>query len=746
MFGFILKKPLAFSCTAFLAVLFLLVFHPFRYAALIAYLLFGCLLVGAVTFFFIKRSGIRRILFITLLFVTAFSLAFSLAANLNTKKQALQESYHEKETHGRFLVTHVNTYDELSEFEGVFLTVDEKEVNIKGSLITFHHSLSPLPGDIVEGKFSLETTEGNSFLNKQEMASGKLLQGEANDAEIVAEDIKTPAVYLSTIRSSVSKTFDRHLSEEGAGMAKALLLADKSDIPTPVKDGFSTLGIQHLFAVSGLHLSILIGSIASLLSHFAVKRRIAFPLLIAITLFYMALTGFAPSMLRSGGMLLLFYFSFFSHRHKDSVTALLVATTVIVLISPASILDAGLLLSFAATLGILLVANPILTNLFKKRFFHQKHLLPRVFSYIVQTVISSFALSLSATAFILPILYLMHSKVVIFTFLSNLVFTPFFTLLLGCVPFLFLCLPFPVLIPILTWVVNLLSKGVYAIATASHGFASLSFSLGYSFMPFLMLLLFATLGLLIVKKKNNFLPLLAILLFFVTANIGIAITDGIWQHKEMVYYHTNEKSDSLLLYRDTNGMVIDFSYSAQFILESFEKIETEFPSVKTDTLMLTNCRVAHSKAVQTLIERNSIKHLLLPKGSENAEKLYNFANKAGINVYYYTPKDTVFWNDITLATHQDKTEYNVSAIEVTLTNKKLLYLKENAPTIFNIRFGPMDAYHDVVFYGAFGLKSQYAPYVFKANTVVQGNTGDYIKESEEIALLYGDYLVEDRRK
>ena len=746
MLRLVWKKPLALACTAFLAVLLVLVLNPFPYATVLSYLFLALLLAGSAAFFFIKRNGIRRALFITLLFLAALFLAFSLAGNLNTKRQSLQKQYHEKEVHGKFLVTHVKTYDKLSEFEGVFLAIDQKKVNIKGSLITFNRSLSPIAGDMVEGKFNLETTEGNSFLNKQEMASGKLLQGETNYFDIIAENVKTPAVLLSGIRSSVANTLDDHLSEGGSAMAKALLLADKSTIEAPVKEGFSALGIQHLFAVSGLHLSILIGGIASFLSHFAVKRRIAFPLLTAITLFYMALTGFAPSMLRSGGMLLLFYFSFFSHRHKDSVTALLVATSLIVLISPASILDAGLLLSFAATLGILLIANPVLTNLFKKPFFHQKRIPSRLFSYAVQSIISSFALSLSATAFILPILYVMNSKVVIFTFLSNLVFTPFFTLLLGCIPLVFLCLPFPVLLPLLTGSFNLLSKAVNALATAGHGFASLSFSLNYPFMPFLILLLLITLGVLMVKKKHSFLPLALILLFFVTANIGIAIADSTWQHKERVYYHTNQTSDSLLLYHDTKGMVIDFSYSSQFILESFETIENEFPSVKTDTLMLTNCRAAHIQIVKTLIERDSIRHLLLPKGSDNAEKLYQYAQGTGIDVIYYTPKDTVLWNDIALATHKDKTEYNVSAIEIKLANKKLLYLKENAPTIFDIRFGVMDQQYDVVFYGAFGLKSKSDPYVFKADTVVQGNTEDYIKETEETTLLYGDYLVEDKRK
>ena len=741
-----LKKPLALACTAFLAVLFVLVLRPFSFMSFLSYLLGFLLTASTAALFFIKRHTLRRVCFLALLFLTALFLAVFLAGNLNTQKENLLTRYHEKESKGSFLVTNVNDYDQLSEFDGVFLVIDGQEVNIKGSLITFNRSLSPQPGDIVEGSFTLEVTEGSSFLNKQDLASGKLLLGETTYFEIVAENIDTPAVRLAQIRQFVASVLKDHLSEEGYAMAKALLLADKSDIPASVKEGFSALGIQHLFAVSGLHLSILIGCIASLFSHFAVKRRIAFPILAVITLFYMAFTGFAPSLLRAGGMLLLFYFSFFSHRHRDSVTALFVATSVIVLVSPASIVDAGLLLSFLATLGILLVANPILNRLFQKRIFCQEKLIPRLFSYASKSVISSFALSLSATAFILPILSIMDSDVVVFTFLSNLVFTPFFTLLLGCVPALFLCLFFPILIPLLTWCVNLLSKAVYALATSGKGFASLSFSLDYPFMPYLILLLLVSLGIFVLKKKYNFLPLLMVLLFFISAGIGITISNRSWQNQELMYYHTNTRSDSLLFYKDGNGMVVDFSYSAQFILESFDKIEHEFPTVQTDTLMLTNCRAAHIKAVKTLIERDGIRHLLLPKGSENAEKLYQYALEKGLDVLYYTPQNTIYWNDIRLITHQDKTDYNVSAIEVLLNHNSLLYLKENAPTIFDVRFGLMDQHHDIVFYGGFGLKSRYEPYRFNADIVVQGNTGDYIQESEETTLLYGDYLVKNRNK
>ncbi|MBQ4122038.1 MAG: hypothetical protein IJD35_08485, partial [Clostridia bacterium] len=107
MLRLVWKKPLALACTAFLAVLLVLVLNPFAYATVLSYLLLALLLAGSTAFFLIKRNGIRRALFITLLFLAALFLAFSLTGNLNTKRQSLQKQYHEKEVHGRFLVTHV---------------------------------------------------------------------------------------------------------------------------------------------------------------------------------------------------------------------------------------------------------------------------------------------------------------------------------------------------------------------------------------------------------------------------------------------------------------------------------------------------------------------------------------------------------------------------------------------------------------------------------------------------------------
>ena len=118
----------------------------------------------------------------------------------------------------------------------------------------------------------------------------------------------------------------------------------------------------------------------------------------------------------------------------------------------------------------------------------------------------------------------------------------------------------------------------------------------------------------------------------------------------------------------------------------------------------------------------------------------------GADVRFYTPKDTVYWNDIPIITYPDKTVYNVGAAEIELSHTDILYVKENAPTTFDIRFGPLNEHHDILFYGGFGLKSRYGPYEFDADLIVQSNDLTYFKENEDLTLIRGDYLVEDTRE
>ena len=83
-------------------------------------------------------------------------------------------------------------------------------------------------------------------------------------------------------------------------------------------------------------------------------KRFAAGLTMAGVLCFMALTGFVPSVMRSGIMLLFYLGSQVMRRNADSINSLGLAVFLLGLANPYAAADTGLLLSFSATLGLLL--------------------------------------------------------------------------------------------------------------------------------------------------------------------------------------------------------------------------------------------------------------------------------------------------------------------------------------------------------------------------------------------------------
>lgn len=152
---------------------------------------------------------------------------------------------------------------------------------------------------------------------------------------------------------------------------KGILLGAKEDFSEELAAGFSKTGISHITAVSGLHLNVLIGVICGLFSIFGIKKRTTSFIIFPIVLLFMAIIGFTPSVSRAGIMILILLISQIIKNRYDSLTALFVSAFIILLHNPYSLFSMSFVLSFTASLSIILLNEPInsfLENLFCYRF------------------------------------------------------------------------------------------------------------------------------------------------------------------------------------------------------------------------------------------------------------------------------------------------------------------------------------------------------------------------------------------
>lgn len=258
---------------------------------------------------------------------------------------------------------------------------------------------------------------------------------------------------IHKLRDWVGERMSTYLDEDTTAIAQSLVIGEKEGLTTEVQEVFSAVGISHLLAISGLHISILIGALTALLSFVNVKvKRI---LLIAIMLAYIVFTGGAASVIRASLMGILLIGSKMFDREYDTLSSLSAIFILLLLINPTYLFQLGCILSFASVFAIICLA-PTFIKLFSKWF--------------PKKMADSIAVTLSATVGTLPLVAYGFGQISLIGIISNLFIIPIFTVCLvllfaGTVlSVIFVPLSFPFM-----WVANWILKFIVFLADIFAG-------------------------------------------------------------------------------------------------------------------------------------------------------------------------------------------------------------------------------------------------------------------------------------
>ncbi len=131
---------------------------------------------------------------------------------------------------------------------------------------------------------------------------------------------------------------------DDAPLAKALLVADQSEIPREVKNRYADAGIVHMLSISGMHVTIIAGSVLLMLHIMRLPQRVASASAVAVVLAYVCMLGFPPPAVRSAVMISVVVGSRALQRHTSRWAALAVGA-LIPLVRPETVTDLGYQLS-----------------------------------------------------------------------------------------------------------------------------------------------------------------------------------------------------------------------------------------------------------------------------------------------------------------------------------------------------------------------------------------------------------------
>lgn len=161
---------------------------------------------------------------------------------------------------------------------------------------------------------------------------------------------------------------DLPLSDGCKEFLNAVLTGDRSMLTPDMQELFSTNGLSHLLALSGLHVAIIAGVISVLLIPLAFNRRMRIVRATVVILFlwlFAVMTGLGPSVVRSVLMATLFFIALSIQRQRSPFNSLCVAALVILICDPHALYSVGFQLSFLAVGAILIFAEVI--NPFSQR-------------------------------------------------------------------------------------------------------------------------------------------------------------------------------------------------------------------------------------------------------------------------------------------------------------------------------------------------------------------------------------------
>jgi competence protein ComEC len=166
-------------------------------------------------------------------------------------------------------------------------------------------------------------------------------------------------LHRGEIRERSEAGLARGMSAREAALARGFVLGEDEGIDAETEGDFRRAGLSHLLAVSGENVTLLALLAMPVLGMLGVPLRERLIWVLGAIAVYVPLTGAGPSIQRAGVMGAAGLLATLGGRRSSRLYALGLAAVVTLAIDPGIAADVGWQLSFAAVVGILLLAAPL---------------------------------------------------------------------------------------------------------------------------------------------------------------------------------------------------------------------------------------------------------------------------------------------------------------------------------------------------------------------------------------------------
>ncbi len=270
----------------------------------------------------------------------------------------------------------------------------------------YHHDLESRLGEKVLVTGFVRSGSKTSWHNLGTVSGQIVFQGIAGGSELERRLFFPLRRYFRTV-------FEKYCTGENSRLAAGLLIGGQSGLTANLKTVFANAGVTHVLAVSGLHITYIVGLCYLLLKLLRVPRRPSFILIGIALVVFAGVTAFRPSVMRATLMGLMLGMCGVLERKTSLLHVTTVSLIILLFFDPSIVFSVSAQLSYGAVYGILLLM-PVLEKRFPART-------PR---WLRNTLLIPLAVSLSAQLFTSPLLIYYFNRLPTLSLFANLIVVP----------------------------------------------------------------------------------------------------------------------------------------------------------------------------------------------------------------------------------------------------------------------------------------------------------------------------------
>ncbi len=163
-------------------------------------------------------------------------------------------------------------------------------------------------------------------------------------------------VVLNNLKNEIKENIKQYFDKETSALLIGILLGSKEDIKEEQIEEFSQSNILHILAVSGMHVIYII-LIFNFLCKKLFTKKVGNFITSIILVVYMIITDLSPSVVRAVVSGIIVLFSEILYLRSDKWENIGTSCLILLMCNPFALENVSLILSYSATLGILIIKN-----------------------------------------------------------------------------------------------------------------------------------------------------------------------------------------------------------------------------------------------------------------------------------------------------------------------------------------------------------------------------------------------------